>query len=829
MTIPQNDIDPKPFNLFDNKQALLFDSMRRLSELKVSKKIETPQLIVVGAQSSGKSSVLEALVRCHFPVDDVKPTTRFPIKLDLRKADHKTIKVEIEPGITRPLRDHDRLLSLAKTLSSVQDFNTILKRAKAELQVSTVEDSNGGSANVRTFCDDTLVVEHCDPSLPQLSLIDLPGVFSATSEEQTPKDREMIDKMVRKHISCPRNIILLVLSATVRDFNGYTALGMVQDEMIKNESLKRRVICVVTSPDAAASLENTQKLLGKESQFSSCFDRPWHVLCNQDQKARENHQSLDERDKKEQEFFSKKSWEAIPSSQKGITSLRETLKSMICLQIRDQLPYIISEVKTKISEENARLDSTVRERATPEARRAYLSDIAERFSFLTREAVKGTYENEGCDKNHDMGETCQDCEGFFARFGENGSDDQKKRLRANVRALNQAFSITMLQYGKTEVEHDYEGTATPPSMLNPVAKPCRSRVQYFQPEDTAKYYKQEEPKLTTRKEYEDLVNENMSRWTSKGPRGEPSDGAYSGLFAHQAKKWGPISVQHVTAVWKVVEDFISLALNASCSDDGVRAQLLGRLVNRHLHKLRLAANKTLRHLIRCHEQCNTGFYDSIVDASAIREHARALLQQLTVTGLENEDNSEPITGASATTTATSTEQASGQPGGGGGAQQTHAQRHAEPKPKTQPVNSQRSGEQRPKERNQRSQEAFLTSTENFLSIAMQSVAGYALGGAIPIRDNSRVWEPMVSMMARRLMTMSGISIDSGNKEKSKRPEENFQSVLDAMYPSNFENISAARIIAQVELHYEVRDFESNTVYSSPISSLSVTLIIITTF
>ena len=59
----------------------------------------------------------------------------------------------------------------------------------------------------------------------------------------------------------------------------------------------------------------------------------------------------------------------------------------------------------------------------------------------------------------------------------------------------------------------------------------------FQPHGTAKYYVHDEPEPQGQQEYENWVRMNMDRWKSKGPGGEPSDGAYSGLFAYQSEKW----------------------------------------------------------------------------------------------------------------------------------------------------------------------------------------------------------------------------------------------------------------------------------------------------
>ncbi|CZR66332.1 uncharacterized protein PAC_16233 [Phialocephala subalpina] len=178
MAKTRGDFDVEPGSLFDDIQVQLFDSMYRLTGLVVSGDIEPPQLVVVGAQNSGKSSVLEALVKFHFPVDSEKPTTRFPIRLVLRKADKETTKVRIEPEKSRSEERKRSLDYFAESLSVDNNFDRIMKSAKAEL-----------------------------------------GVF--------PPD--------------------------------------IPSEIPGNLKIKRRAICVITRPDRAGDLDETQRVLGKEN------------------------------------------------------------------------------------------------------------------------------------------------------------------------------------------------------------------------------------------------------------------------------------------------------------------------------------------------------------------------------------------------------------------------------------------------------------------------------------------------------------------------------------------------------------------------------------
>ncbi len=512
-----SDFGDCPASLLDSLQVKLFDSMDGLSGMS----IETPQLVVVGDQSSGKSSVLEALVRFHFPVDSKKPTTRFPIKLVLRKAAHDETRARIE-GLGRPVASFDHW-------SADDSLDRIVENAKATLGVNPVPALSQSGGDLPTFCNDVLVIERQGPKLPKLSLVDLPGLFEVATKGQTRDDADMIRALASQYIGSRMNIILLVVSAEVSDYSNVPGLGLLQRKLEQDPSLRDRVVCVLTRPDKAGSIDITKQLLGAQSQFADLSARPWHVVCNQDQEARQSRQSLDERDRREAAFFAGEHWAAVPGSQKGIAALRTKLKSMVWTHTHDRLPGIIARIEADIEQDNDQLKADLSERATPKARRDYLSNIAECFSFWTREAVQGTNNNKPCKKDHRIGQTsCQTCKGFFARFGDNAFEDQQKRLRANVRALNRAFAAAMQQYGKTMV------VVTGDDRALPEVDNHQDPLSWQRDDDDGwglgllgkeDYYVHAKPMPLSRKEYERWVANNMDRWQAMGRRDQPSDGA----------------------------------------------------------------------------------------------------------------------------------------------------------------------------------------------------------------------------------------------------------------------------------------------------------------
>ena len=132
----------KPFHtealngLCSKDQLDLLDSIDCLRSQGISHYVSLPQIIVCGDQSSGKSSVLEAISGVPFPTKS-NLCTRFPIELVLRKTSHIGVSVSIVPYESR---SESEQLSLGGFYEKLDDFDgllTLIENAKAALAIST--------------------------------------------------------------------------------------------------------------------------------------------------------------------------------------------------------------------------------------------------------------------------------------------------------------------------------------------------------------------------------------------------------------------------------------------------------------------------------------------------------------------------------------------------------------------------------------------------------------------------------------------------------------------------------------------------------------------
>ncbi|KAI5243834.1 hypothetical protein E4T43_03978 [Aureobasidium subglaciale] len=163
-----------------------------------SETLRLPSIVVVGSQSSGKSSVLEAIVGHEFLPKGSNMVTRRPIELTLVNT----------PGAHAEYGEFPAL-----GLGKVTDFAQIQR---------TLTDLNLAVPESECVSDDPIQLRIYSPNVPDLSLIDLPGYIQVTGFDQPTELKEKIAALCDKYIQAP-NVILAISAADV-DLANSTAL-----------------------------------------------------------------------------------------------------------------------------------------------------------------------------------------------------------------------------------------------------------------------------------------------------------------------------------------------------------------------------------------------------------------------------------------------------------------------------------------------------------------------------------------------------------------------------------------------------------------------------
>ena len=417
-----------------SEQQTLLDEIDNLRLQGISEFVFLPQIVVCGDQSSGKSSVLEAISGVPFPRNDTL-CTRFATEVILREATTPQAIVSIVPSQDASDAERENLLAYKETLHQLDDFPRMIERAKLKM---------GITATGNSFSKNILRVEISGQGKPKLTVVDLPGLIHSESRHQSPADVELISNLVRSYMENPRSVILAVVSAK-NDYANQIVLKRAKE--VDREGL--RTLGLITKPDTLPPGSDSEAdFVNLASNDNIQFRLGWHIVKNRDYAFR--HASAEERDQSEVQFFSEGVWSELPRNMVGIASLNGRLSKILLGQIKRYLPKLIEDIQFHIEECKKKLAKLGDGRGTVEEQRHFLLKLSQSFQALCRAAIDGNYDDKF--------------------FGDPSSDEEySKRLRAVVQNLSRDFSELMRKKGHHRAieGESTEGNATRMNGISP--------------------------------------------------------------------------------------------------------------------------------------------------------------------------------------------------------------------------------------------------------------------------------------------------------------------------------------------------------------------------
>jgi len=204
------------------------------TELCLETKLEIPTLIVIGSQSSGKSTLLNRLM--GFEVIPMGSTmeTRTPINIELINTNSSYIEFGYYKDLTWTKTKKIVLDESHKT----EKMKQIADEIRIQTKVNAGEDMG--------VSDKEINIKFYSPNIPNLNFIDLPGLtmIACTDRGQPKNIKDQIRNLLIKYISNPNNLILCVMPAR-EDIETDMALELVKEYDTKSE----RTIGVLTKVD----------------------------------------------------------------------------------------------------------------------------------------------------------------------------------------------------------------------------------------------------------------------------------------------------------------------------------------------------------------------------------------------------------------------------------------------------------------------------------------------------------------------------------------------------------------------------------------------------
>lgn len=409
------------------EQGQLLDLLGKLQYAQLEN-VKLPQIVVVGDQSAGKSSVLEAITGIPFP-REAGACTRFATEIRLRRSPESSINVSIIPDRNRPSSEQDQLLDFGRLISSNSPFDLTVMGA-AELIAPK------GIAG-RFAARDILVVEKKGPDMPLLTLVDLPGLVRNPNKDQSLEDIRTIEALSDRYMRSPRTIILAVVGG-----NSDYVQAPVLTKARHFDPNGARTIGVLTKPDLTDSIGLEDKFieLVKNNDRRNNFRLGWYVLLNPGPRSEgEPWPSAEQRRSTERDFFSKGKWSSLQQSMCGADALKQKLSVQLQKHIARHVHVLRRQIQKALDDCDEELRSLGAAKTTPEEMRLELIELFYASNELVVPAAHGFYKN---PPNKNFFRVTADPKGTPAQNLRARSAEENDRFSARIRADGRKFKLS---------------------------------------------------------------------------------------------------------------------------------------------------------------------------------------------------------------------------------------------------------------------------------------------------------------------------------------------------------------------------------------------------
>ncbi|KAI2635251.1 P-loop containing nucleoside triphosphate hydrolase protein [Xylaria nigripes] len=377
-----------PFMDIGMKMQKYNDALGEFKMLGIAQVAVLPELVIVGDQSSGKSTLMSALARLNIPTSS-GICTRCPFHIRMGSSSHWSCTVSLQQDYEYHPPNHALTQSdvtfedpfppwVPKPMKTIV-FKTIHEHDAVDIeeilrwaQVATLNPSHNpkqfvpgegsytketdlDSANALTearFSPNVVSLEMKGPCFPDISFVDLPGVFALSDQKIDDYLVDVVENLTGKYVGREEAIIVLALPMD-RDIDNSRALRIIRE--LEAES---RTIGVLTkadrldsnSPDSIAywlSVLDERKQKVKENGFyitSLPPDRPMETLA-----------------KWEDSFFRAGAKDWPPDFGKyvnrcGVDQLRDHITKELEDAVACSLPNIKQKFQTRLKETQAHLN-----------------------------------------------------------------------------------------------------------------------------------------------------------------------------------------------------------------------------------------------------------------------------------------------------------------------------------------------------------------------------------------------------------------------------------------------------------------------------------------
>jgi len=299
-----------------------------LAKARITTDVDFPQIVVVGAQSSGKSSVLENVVGWDFLPRGSGIVTRRPLVVQLVHVNEQDARKRVSEG---------KASTWATFLHTQNKEFTDFKAVREEISTETNRLCHGKQVR-----PEEMRLTVYSPKVVDLTLVDLPGLTKVAVEGQQHDIAQQIEQVTLQWIRPARTIILAVTPANA-DIANSDAINIAK----KVDPAGERTLAVLTKLDLMdKGTDALDVLMGRVIRLK----RGFIGVVNRSQADIDEGKAIADSLGSEEAFFKKHEKYAPIADKMGTKHLVKTLNRELLAHLKHNLPSVRKKIEDLVAE-----------------------------------------------------------------------------------------------------------------------------------------------------------------------------------------------------------------------------------------------------------------------------------------------------------------------------------------------------------------------------------------------------------------------------------------------------------------------------------------------
>lgn len=349
----------KGTNIFNKLADSVFGKIKQtFNEIFTKQDIDQytlPKVIVIGNESSGKSSLLENITKCQLFPRDSKLCTKCPVHVKLTNGACKYI-------VHCPTENNDEFKTIE--VKNKNEIYGVINEYMKRLPPDHISESE-------------ILIDITDQDVPTFEFYDLPGIRTYPQDSA-----EMTTKLCKKYLSDKNSIVLCVVPATTPRLTSCQGIALISEMGMEHNCILALTMADKLQQDDIEELL-IKRIIKTSDELNGLNFAGYIAVVN---RIHSDSHSLEENDTNEIKWFNENILQCVPDEYKKyeqciqnnitITNLVSRMDELYNEFIhRDWKPRILQTITTKIDDLQFKYDNMGDENIDPDELNLMIGDF----------------------------------------------------------------------------------------------------------------------------------------------------------------------------------------------------------------------------------------------------------------------------------------------------------------------------------------------------------------------------------------------------------------------------------------------------------------------